>query len=154
MATNDNIDIRTDKILYCKICDRHMSSASAYNNHLKGRQHRKIAKRNGIFLSFPLVEGDEDYYEEWPPRAIECSSPIPERLVRKCINPFVGLVVPRDRFSEFTSCKKPTGFGKLCWEIKPCNHWYDLKCFDNLVGEMKYVDNDKYICRKCVICKN
>jgi len=154
MATNDNVDVRTDNILYCKICDRHMSSANCYNRHLKGKKHKKIAKRNGIFVSLPLVEGDDDYYEQWPPVAIDCSSPIFERLKRTCANPFLNLLPTRDRFSECSSCKKPIGFGELCWEIKPCNHWYDLKCFSNLLGEMKYIDNAEYMSRKCRVCNN
>ena len=68
---------RIDNILFCQVCKRRMSSARSYNNHLTGKQHRKLEKRNGLPPSKPLEVGDADYYVYWPPRALDSSSPIP-----------------------------------------------------------------------------
>ena len=123
---------RINEILFCKVCSRRMGSANFYNQHIAGKQHIKMEKRSGLPPSQPLLEGDSNFYAVWPPVAIDCSSPIPERAHRHSATPSLDLVKIMDQFSKCNVCRSTIAFNKYCWEIQPCKHKMHEECFKKL----------------------
>ena len=121
-----------DNILFCKVCSRRMESADFYNRHIVGKQHIKMEKRSGLPPAQLMLEGDSNYYAVWPPVAIDCSSPIPERAHRHSATPNLDLVVTMDRFGKCNLCRKSIAFNKFCWEVKSCAHRFHEECYRQL----------------------
>src|SRR3977135_4054804 len=100
-------------ILFCKVCSRRMESADFYNRHIVGKQHIKMEKRSGLPPAQLMLEGNSNYYAVWPPVAIDCSSPIPERAHRHSATPTLDLMVTMDHFGKCNLCRKSIAFNKF-----------------------------------------
>jgi len=119
---------RIDNILFCKVWKRHLHGACSYNNHLTGKQHKKLEKRNGCPPSKPLEFGDADYYVHWPPSALDSSSPIQGAERRTRATSGLNLLTTMSRWTPCFVCKKLIGFNVLCWETKLCGHLIHETC--------------------------
>ena len=140
------IQCNINQILFCNVCERRMEPANFYNRYIRGKQHNKLVKRNGLPPSLPLLEGDSNYYAVWPPVAIDCSSPIPERAHRRSANPSLDLVVTMDKWTKCNLCKDPILFNKFCWEVKPCAHKFHEECYQKI----NFLTHGKITCLYCL----
>ena len=137
---------RIDNILFCKVCKRHLHSACSYNNHLTGKQHKKLEKRNGCPPSKPLEFGDADYYVHWPPSALDSSSPIQGAERRTRATSGLNLLTTMSRWTPCFVCKKLIGFNVLCWETKPCGHLIHETCHNRRFRvNCEHCTNDKIL---------
>jgi Zinc-finger of C2H2 type len=125
----ESVAERISKILLCEVCNRKMRSAESYNVHIGSKQHLKYEKRRGLPHSQPLLEGEPNYYETWPPTPLACSSPNPEKLVRQPATSRMCWLRTRENLSRCGRCIKTIEFNELCFEFYACGHRYHEKCY-------------------------
>src|SRR5271154_4873796 len=117
----------------------------AINNlHLISRQHGKRAKFYAIKTT-PINKGDMDYYEEWPPSAINASSNFPERVHRTIVNPCLNLMRTMDE-SKCAHCLGNISFNVNCWEVKPCNHRLHPECYQEITRRRGILPQGQICC--------
>ena len=117
---------------------------AAIVNHLTGKRHRKLERRNSLPPSKPIEVGDADYYVYWPPRALDSSSPIPGVERRTRVTAGLNLISTMSRWTPCTVCKQLIGFSVLCWETKPCGHLIHEACHKRRFGvSCEHCSNDR-----------